>query len=56
MLRRSSPRLHIIIYPNFWEALLWTAQHWVWIRTDLSFTLDWLKAVRKATVFAFVQR
>lgn len=53
MLRRRTLNLHIIIYPNFWEALLWTGQHWLWIRTDLIYTLDWLKPVRKATMFAF---
>lgn len=52
MLCRSTFNLHFIIYPNFWEALLRTGQHWLWIRLDLIHILDWLKPRRKAAVFA----
>lgn len=45
--------MHVIIYQNFWEALLQTGQHWLWIRLDFIPTLDWLKPMREAVAFAF---
>lgn len=53
VLRRSTVNLLIIVYPNFREDLLQIGQHWWRIRKDLICTLDWLKPMRKATVFAF---
>lgn len=50
--------LCLIIYPPPWEVVLWSAQHWLWIRMDLICAFDWLRPVRKSTVFvlAVVQR